>query len=130
MKTKRGHRPYASNWHGYNGIAARTCNATIFRRCVVCWFRRATLAHHFYYIKGLLKKPIYGKEVPGLDVVGVCDRCHGVLHSKKHWSYAKNADGDRNTPEVIATLRFNFFLLSTLKYWWIALAVLMFFIAR
>lgn len=120
MKTKRGHRPYAPNWYGPNGIAARTCKATFFRRCCFCLFRRATLAHHLYYCFGLWNKPIYGKEVSGRDTVGVCDGCHGILHSNKCWQHhPKNPDRDRNTPQIISQLRFNFFLLSALNYWWI-----------
>jgi len=120
MKTKRGHRPYAANWYGHNGIAARTCNSTFLRRCCFCFCRRATLAHHLYYCKGLFNKPIYGKETKGIDVVGVCDRCHGILHSKQYWRYHKNPDRDRNSSGIIIQLRLSFFLLSNL---WILLVI-------
>ncbi|HEY9910012.1 MAG TPA: hypothetical protein V6D18_20655, partial [Thermosynechococcaceae cyanobacterium] len=120
-KTKRGKRPYASNWdsrcHGSRTATLNLC---------VCGWHWADLVHHLYYSKRrcLWLRPIYGCEVPGWDVVPVCDSCHQRLHTPSVWvKHPSNPDLDRNIPSVVWQLRLNYLLIS-LWWFWLLLLVL------
>ena len=91
-------RKYGSNWRQI----AKNSQQAVHGRCVNCFFAKASSVHHARYyclFRGALtptNKGKRGKEIPGIDVFPVCDRCHGRLHRGDLWCVNSNPIKNRN----------------------------------
>ena len=104
-------RKYGSNWRQI----AKNARDDVSGRCVNCFFAKASSVHHARYfcqLRGALtptNKGRPGKEIPGIDVFPVCDRCHGRLHRSDLWFEFKNPIKNRNKLStcIMLALKYN-----------------------
>lgn len=92
---------YAENWRKASYEAKKLTNF----KCVLC-ASNCTETHHALYRdkRGM----IAGREIPGVHIFPLCDRCHSVAHSSKNWRRDPVCPelGNRNTPDFYRKLRF------------------------
>lgn len=105
-------RPYADNWRQKSRKtrkAAKDC-------CVACFKCKATQTHHLRYHDYL--GAIYGREIPGWDIVPVCRRCHTRLHHPSRYRYYQKRDHNHQRWAIALRLSFKFWLWACFANTW------------
>ena len=97
------------HWMGIKKLA----HATTGKRCCCCLAECSEEIHHVRYSDE--QGAIAGREVPGIDVFPICERCHdSIAHAKEHWIRSSHRPdlNNRNTDEFVSFLKVNWKLLS------------------
>lgn len=95
---------YARNWKEISQFTRQLTH----HRCVLCG-QRSTLTHHALYRDK--QGAIAGREIPGIHIFPLCDRCHsknyGCAHHCFNWRKDPNYPelGNKNTPQFYEQLR-------------------------
>lgn len=100
---------YAQN---YKAIV-RLCHKSTNGVCCLCRSRRSEEAHHVCYSDR--HGAIAGREVPGIHLFPLCERCHNTAHKKENWLREKGEKailGNRNTTAFVEKLKFGYQLLQ------------------
>lgn len=79
--------------------------------CCHCLVKLAKVTHHVRYV-GDDGNLLLDDVVIGSDVFPLCEKCHRVVHSNKHWLYGETKAHNRNTDVCIDRLKFGFLIVK------------------
>lgn len=95
---------YAQNW---TTDFRRGIHQSVGGVCIHCKKEKSKEIHHAHYKDR--RGAIAGREKPGVDLFPLCQKCHGIAHSKGNWIKDKTDPvlGNRNADKFLNQLEDN-----------------------